>query len=118
MLERFYLWIGMNACTRRWLCHCLKRQAWKTPQLTVRWPIVPIPLSEGLGIAISVDYFGPLPITSRGNSYIMLVTDGCSRRTDMFTVITAEFTAEVTVNILVKKCVPLWVCPRILGLRG
>ena len=59
MLERFYWWIGMNVCTRWWLRHCLKCQARKTPWLTVRWPIISMPLPEGSGVAVSVEYFGP-----------------------------------------------------------
>ena len=58
------LWIGMNVCTRWWLRHCLKCQARKSPRLTVRWPIIPMPPSEGSGVAVSVDYFGPRPVTS------------------------------------------------------
>ena len=57
MLERFYWRIGMNVCTRWWLRHCLKRQVRKNPRLTVRWPIISMPLPEGSGVAVSVDYF-------------------------------------------------------------
>ena len=71
-----------------------------------------MPLPEGPGIAISVDYFGPLPVTSRGNTYILLITYRFSRRADMFAVIAAEFTAEGTANILVNKFILLWGCPR------
>ena len=63
MLERFYWWIDMKVCTRRWLRHCFKCQARQTPRLSVRWPIISMPPSEGLGLAVSVDYFGPLPVT-------------------------------------------------------
>ena len=48
MPERFYWWIGMNVCTRWWLRHCLKCQARKTSRLTVHWPIISMPLPEGL----------------------------------------------------------------------
>ena len=112
MLERFYLWIGMNVCTRWWLRHCLKCQARKTPRLTVRWPIISMFIPEGSGVAVSVDYFGPLPVTPRGNIYILLFTDRFSRRADMFPVTAAEFTAEGTPNILVNHYVPLWGCSR------
>ena len=30
----------------------------------------------------------------------------------MFAVTAAEFTAEGTANVLVKRCIPLWGCPR------
>ena len=91
MPERFYWWIGMNVCTRWWLHHCLNCQARRTPRLTVRWPIISMPLPEGPGIAVSVDCFGPLPVTPRGSTYILLFTDRSSRRADMFPVTAAEF---------------------------
>ena len=113
MLERFYWWIGMNVCTRWWLRHCLKCQAWKTPRLTVRWPIISMPLPEGSGVAVSVYYFDPLPVTPRGNTYILLLfTDRFSRRAHMFPITATEFTAEATANTLVNQYIPLWGCPR------
>ena len=50
-----------------------------------------MPLPEG---PVSVDYFGPLTITPRGNTYTPLFTDRFSRQVDMFAVIAPEFTAE------------------------
>ena len=83
MLERFYWWVDMEACTKWWVRRCLKCQARKTSRQTVRWPVLPIPLPNSPGVAVSVDYFGPLPITARGNSYILLFTDRFSRRADI-----------------------------------
>ena len=111
MLERFYWWVGMEACTKWWVRRCLKSQARKTSRQTVRWPVLPIPLPNSPGVAVSADYCGPLPKTARGNSYILLFTDRFSRRADMFAVTTAEFTAEGTANILVNRFIPLWGCP-------
>ena len=68
MLERFYWWIRMSICTRWWLRHCLKCQARKNMRLTVRWHVISMPLPEGPGIAVSVDYFGPPPVMPRGNT--------------------------------------------------
>ena len=53
-----------------------------------------MPLPEDPGIAVSVDYFGPLPFTPRGNTYILLFTDCFSRRAGMFPVTASEFTVE------------------------
>ena len=80
MLKRFYWWIGMSICTRWWLRHCLKCQARKTSRLTVRWPVISMPLPEGPGIAV----------TPRGNTYILLFTDRFSRRAGMYAVTAAE----------------------------
>ena len=58
-----------------------------------------------------MDYFGPLPVTPRGNTYIFLFTDRFSHRADIFAVTAAEFTSEGTANILINRYVPLWECP-------
>ena len=70
-----------------------------------------MPLLEGPGIAVSVNFFRPFPITPQGNNYILLFTDRFSRPADMHTVTAAEFTAEGTANILVNRYIPLWGCP-------
>ena len=111
MLKRFYWWVGMEACTKWWVRRCLKCQARKTSRQTIRWPTLSIPLPNSRGISVSVDYFGPLPITARGNSYIFVFTDRFSRRADMFAVTAAEFTAEGDANILVIRFILLWGCP-------
>ena len=111
MLERFYWWIGKEVCTKWWVRRCLKCQARKTSRQTIRRPTLSIPRPNGPGISVSVDYFGPLPITAQGNPYILLFTDRFSRRADMFAVTAAEFTAEGTGSILVNRFIPLWGCP-------
>ena len=114
MLERFYWWVGMEACTKWWIRRCLKCQARKTSRHTIRWPVLSIPLPNSPGVSVSVDYFGPLPTTARGNSYILLFTDRFSHRADMFATTAAEFTAKGTANILVNRYIPLWGCPSTL----
>ena len=89
MLERFFLRIGMVASP------VLEVSNAETPRLTVRWPIISKPLPEGPGVAVRVDYFAPLPVTPRDNTYILLITDRFDRRADMFPTTAAEFTAKV-----------------------
>ena len=104
----------MEVCTKWCVRRCVKYQARKTSRQTIRWPALSIPLPNGPEISVSVDYFGPLPITARENSYILLFTDRFSRRTDMFAVTAAEFTVEGTANILANRFIPLWGCPSTL----
>ncbi|CAB1104650.1 unnamed protein product [Ectocarpus sp. CCAP 1310/34] len=111
MLERFYWWVGMSVCTKWWVRHCLRCQARKASHQTPRWPTLCLPLPSGPGVSVSVDYFGPLPLTPRGNTYILLFTDRFSRRADMYAVTAAEFTAEGTADVLVNQYIPLWGCP-------
>ena len=65
MLESYYWWVGMEVCTKWWVRRCLKCLARKTSRQTIRWPTLSIPLPNSPGISVSVDYFGPLPITAR-----------------------------------------------------
>ena len=60
---------------------------------------------------MSVDYFGTLPLTTRGNSYVLLFTDRFSRRADIHAASVAEFMAEGTADILVNKYIPSLGCP-------
>ena len=102
----------MSICTRWWLRNCLKCQAPKASRQTVRWATITTPLPEGPGIAVSVEYLGPLPVTPRGNTYTLLFTHRLSRRADMFAVTAAEFTAGGTASIPINRYIPLWGCPR------
>ncbi len=111
MLARFYWWVGMDASARWWIRRCLTCQARKTSRQTIRWPILSLPLPNGPGIAVSVDYFGPLPLTPRGNVHILLFTDRFSRRADMFPVSAAQFTAAGTADIFINEYITLWGCP-------
>lgn len=114
LLERFYWWIGMEICTRWWTRHCFHCQARKTSRQTLRSPIISMPLPNGPGIVVSVDYFGPLPLTARDSSYILLFTDRFSRHASMHAVTAREFTAAGTAAILVEQYIPKWGVPATL----
>ena len=114
MVERFYWWVGVDSSVRWWVRSCLVCQARKTSRQTVRWPVLTMPLPNAPGIVVGVDFFGPLPLTARGYSYILLFTDRFSRRADMFAVTAAEFTAKGAANIFVNHYITLWGCPTTL----
>ena len=101
----------MDITSRWWIRRCLHCQARKTSPHTIHWPTLSLPLPNGLGITVSVDYFGPLPLTPRGNVHILLFTDRFSRRADMFAVSAENFTATGTADILLNEYIPLWGCP-------
>ena len=111
ILERFYSWIGIDICRRWWLRCCLQCQVIKASRQTARCTILSLPLPSDFGVAVSVAYFGPLPIIRQESSYLLLLTNRFSRRADMYAVSAAEFTAEGTADILLNKYTPLWGCP-------
>ena len=47
-------------------------------------------LPNGPGILVIVDYFGPLPLTPRGNAHIIVFTDRFSRCADMYAATEAD----------------------------
>ena len=75
-----------------------------------------MPVPEVPGTAVSVEYFRPLPVTPRGNTYILPFTGRFSRRVYIFPVTAAEFTAEGPADILVNQYIPLWGCPRTINI--
>ena len=80
-------------------------------------PYIRCPCRPALVLQSALTYFGPLPVTPKGNSYVLLFTDRFRRRGDMYAVSAAEFTAEGTADILDNnKYIPLWRCPDSLQL--
>ena len=111
MLARSFRWIGMDISARWWIRRCLKCQARKTSRQTIRWSNLSLPLPDGPGVSVSVDYFVPLSLTPRGSSYILLFTDRFCCRAEMYAVAAAQFIAVGTADILIDKFIPLWGCP-------
>ena len=58
-----------------------------------------------------MDYFEPLLVTARGNTYIVFFTSRFSHRADMFAVTAAEYTAEGTANVHINRYIPPRGCP-------
>ena len=73
---------------------------------------ITLSLPEGPDNAVSIDYFDPLPVKPRGNTYILLITDRVSHRADIYAVTAVEFTAVGPAKILINRSIPLWGCPR------
>ena len=47
----------------------------KTSLLAILWTNISMALPEGPGIAVKVDYVGPIAVTPTANTYILLFTD-------------------------------------------
>ena len=107
-LEHVHWWIRVSICTRWRLRRCPQRQARTSSRQIVRLPILSLPLPSGPFVAVSVDWFAPLPVTSRGNSCILLFTDSFNRCADMYAVPAVEFTTAGTDDVLTNKYIPLW----------
>ena len=69
LIAHFFWWIGVSITTYWWIRRCLECRARKTSRQGVRWPSLSLHLPDSPGITVSVDYFGPLALTPRGNLY-------------------------------------------------
>lgn len=92
MLERFYWWVRKSILytTRRWFRICLKGLVRKPSRLTGNR----LSRRSRPGNTISVNDVGLLPVTLRGNAYILLFTGRFSRRVDLLAVTADEYAAE------------------------
>lgn len=59
----------------------------------------PVPLKHPV-ISDSIDTFGTLAETARGNSYILFFTGHFSPHADVYVVTASQFTAEVAVGVV------------------
>ena len=114
MLQRFYRWVGLDQSVRWWTRRCLFCQVRKTSRQTIWWPTALMPLPSGPGQIVSVDYFGPLPITRNGNKHILLYTDRFSRHIAAYALTQDKRKAEGTARIFVEQYILLRGCPHTL----
>ena len=57
---------------------------------------------------LGIDFVGPLPITPKGNSMILTITDLFSKRTEAYPLPDKQATSVVAalVNLFCNKCIP------------
>lgn len=85
MLACFFWWVGMDVSARWWTHRCLKRQARNTSRQKVFAGLLSFLFRLPTGpVTVAGDYLSPLPVTPRGNSYILLFADCFSRRANMY----------------------------------
>ena len=77
VLARFY-WPGVKRDVEQHCQMCLKCQR-VAPRATVRNPLTPMPIIETPLDRIALDIVGPLPKTSRGHRYILVLVDYATR---------------------------------------
>lgn len=76
----------------------------------VRWPVLTMPSPNAPGIVFGVSFFGPLPLTARGYTRILLSTDRFSRGADIYAVTAAGLTAQDAANIFINRYITLLGC--------
>ena len=101
--QRFY-WYEMREDIHNWVLKCDTCSSNKAPSKTPRAALGSLPVGAPLD-RMATDILGPLPITPRGNRYILVVTDHFSKWVEIFPVPdqTAETTARVILNEIISR---------------
>ena len=106
-LQRFY-WYGLREDIGMYVKRCDTCAADKKPHKIPRAPMGSLQVGAP-GDCVSTDYLGPLPITDRGNRYILLFTDHFTKNVEIIAV--PDMTAEVCADKLLNEVISRWGCP-------
>ena len=110
--ERFY-WPGYEADIERWVKECQQCQKRNPPQPQPRAPLGLIKSGYPFDV-ISWDIMGPLPLptSTKGNKYILVVTDLFSKWVEAFPLVATD--SETLASVLVDEVVCRYGVPRVL----
>ena len=84
ILQRFY-WFGLRDDVNIWIKRCDTCAANKKPKRKPRAPMGDMRVGAPLD-RLSIDVLGPLPKTSRGNQYILVVADAFTKWTEAYAI--------------------------------
>ena len=107
VLQKFY-WYGLREDVALHIRKCDVCAADKKPVKKPRAPLGSL-RTGAPGDCIATDYLGPLPITERGNRYILLLTDHFTKYVEIMAV--PDMTAEVCAARILNEYVSRWGCP-------
>ena len=73
-LQQRYYWPGMASEVQLWIAECEKCNRPKTPVSSQKAPMQSIEIGQPMELW-AMDVLGPLPMTARGNQYILVMSD-------------------------------------------
>ena len=103
-LSQKYYWYEMREDLNIWISHCEICGQIKQPVRSHKAPLGSMPVGAPLD-RIATDILGPLPITPRGNRYILTVTDYFTKWVEVFPVPdqTAGTCAQIILNEVICR---------------
>ena len=107
ILQCFY-WYALKEDVRLYIQKCDTCAADKKPNKVPRAPLGNLPAGAP-GDCVATDYLGPLPLTDRGNRYILLLTDHFTKYVEILPI--PDMTAEVCASKILNEFISQWGCP-------
>jgi hypothetical protein len=77
-LQQNYYWPGIASEVQLWVAECEQCNRRKTPAVTARAPRKSIEVGKPMELW-AMDILGPLPITARGNQFVLVMSDHFSK---------------------------------------
>ena len=108
--DRFY-WPGLREDIEDWCRCCQDCAESKSPSSTARGPLIPSRVGYPMQ-RVALDLFGPLPVTRRGNKYILVVTDYFTRWVEAYSLPNQE--AATVARVLVNEWVSRYGAPDVI----
>ena len=111
-LESKYWWPRLNQDVHRWNAACVPCEQKKRPPKTTTVPLKPIPVPTAPFQRIAMDIVGPLPLSNRGNKYLLVFSEYLTRWPEAVAI--PDQTAETVANQFVNKIVCRHGCPEVV----
>jgi hypothetical protein len=105
--QKFY-WFAMRDDVNVYVAQCDVCASIKLPTKTPRAPLGSMQVGSPLD-RLATDIMGPLPVTPRGNKYILVVTDWFTKWVEVFPV--PDFTAKTCARLIVNEVIGRYGCP-------
>ena len=107
LLQRFY-WFQVRDSVKLWVAQCEICQCTKNPTKKAKAPLGKMTAGAPLD-RLCTDILGPLPLTPRGNKYVLVVTDSFTKWTEIFAV--PDETAETCARVILNEVICRFGCP-------
>ncbi len=107
-IRQRYFWYAMKTDVILHVKRCDTCAANKKPMKTPRAPMCSITTGAPFDV-LATDYLGPLPLTERGNRYILVLTDLFSKYVEVIAV--PDQSAETCASCILNEFISRWGCP-------
>ena len=107
IIQRFY-WYSLRDDIKLYIQKCDVCAADKKPTKVPKAPLGHL-TAGAPGDCVATDYLGPLPVTDRGNRYILLLTDHFTKYVEIIPV--PDMTAEVCAQKILNEFISRLGCP-------